>query len=99
MKIATSAFRNALRRVMIVKIGKRFLIHRTKDVSGVSGTGYVAEGIQFHDGQVVVSWFGKHHIVECPSDLKTWLAVHGHDGSTTVEWIDALSFTPIKDRS
>lgn len=73
---------------MQIKVGKRFLVKRTKDVSGVSGIGYVAEGIRFHDGQVIVSWFGKHRIFECPSSLKAWLKVHGHDGLTTIEWID-----------
>lgn len=54
----------------------------------MSGTGYVAEGIQFHDGEIVVSWYGKHHIFECPKDLKTWLKVHGHDGLSKIIWID-----------
>ena len=74
-----------------ITIGKRFVVHREVDVSGVSGTGYVAEGIQFHDGQVVVSWFGKQHIFECPKDLETWLSVHGHAGATTIQWIDQKS--------
>jgi hypothetical protein len=70
------------------KLGRRFVAHRKTDISGVSGIGYVAEGIQFHDGQVVVSWFGQHHICEFPGSVETWLQVHGHNGATTIEWLD-----------
>lgn len=73
---------------MQFNIGRRFVVHRAHDPSGVSGTGIVAEGIQFHDGQVVVSWFGKHHIFECPRSMKTWLRVHGHGGVTCIKWVD-----------
>lgn len=74
-----------------IKIGRRFVVYRKEDVSGVSGTGYVAEGVKFHDGQIVVSWFGKHRIFECPQGLKTWLKVHGHEGKTVIKWIDSTS--------
>lgn len=31
-------------------------MHRSGDESGVSGTGYVLEGVEFTDGTVVVRW-------------------------------------------
>ena len=65
---------------------RTFHLHRTTDVSGVSGTGIVAEGVEFHDGQVVISWLGRFHTLETAPDLKTVLDVHGHDGTTTVVW-------------
>lgn len=68
-------------------------MQRTQDISGISGTGYVAEGIQFHDGQVAVSWFGQYNIMEVPGSLDTWLAVHGHEGTTTIVWIDPCEST------
>ena len=67
---------------------KRFNIIRTEDVSGISGVGIVAEGVEFHDGQCAISWFGRHQIVEISSDLQTWIDVHGHNGRTTIEWLD-----------
>jgi hypothetical protein len=67
---------------------RRFNVIRKKDISGISGTGLVAEGVEFHDNQVCVSWFGKHQIVEVSKDLDTWKAVHGHGGSTVLEFID-----------
>lgn len=63
-----------------------FKLIRVKDISGVSGEGLVAEGVMFHDGQVVLSWFGRHHTIEiapCIDDVK---AIHGHDGNTKIVW-------------
>ncbi len=34
-----------------------FQLDRVKDISGVSGTGLVAEGVEFEDGQVVLRWY------------------------------------------
>ena len=34
-----------------------FQLDRVKDISGISGTGLVAEGIEFTDGQVVLRWY------------------------------------------
>jgi hypothetical protein len=34
----------------------RFTMHRTNDVSGVSGTGVVLEGVLFSTGVVVIHW-------------------------------------------
>lgn len=60
----------------------------------MSGIGTVAEGIEFHDGQVAVSWFGQYHIVEVCKDLDTWIAVHGHEGSTTIQWTPLFPVMP-----
>lgn len=35
---------------------RRFVMHRHFDVSGVSGTGLVLEGVHFSTGVVVVHW-------------------------------------------
>lgn len=67
---------------------RRFRLVRTKDISGVSGTGIVAEGIVFHDGQVAVSWFGRHHCVSVWPAIQDVEAIHGHEGATYVEWLD-----------
>jgi len=67
---------------------RRFHLVRSEDVSGVSGTGVVAEGVQFHDGQCVESWFGRLHTIEVAPSVETLLAIHGHDGKTEVVWLD-----------
>jgi hypothetical protein len=63
-------------------IPRTFKLVRIRDVSGVSGTGVVAEGIVFHDGQVALSWFGKYHSLEIHPSLQQVLDIHGHDGAT-----------------
>ena len=68
---------------------KQFHLWRDEDVSGVSGTGKIAEGVQFHDGQVVISWFGKFHNIEVNPDIETVIQIHGHGGLTKVVWEDA----------
>ena len=65
-----------------------FKLVRKQDISGVSGTGEVAEGVIFHDGQTVLSWRGRHHTIEvCPS-LNDVIDIHGHQGATEVVFED-----------
>jgi len=67
---------------------RAFRLVRKEDVSGVSGTGVVAEGVEFHDGQVAVSWYGRYHCVSIWPSIKDVEAIHGHEGRTTVEWAE-----------
>ena len=69
---------------------RRFILNRLEDVSGISGTGPVAEGIVLHDGRVVLCWYGPYKTIEFVQDLETILNVHGHCGRTVIEWIDLL---------
>lgn len=67
---------------------RRFILHRTEDISGVSGTGDVAEGVVFHDGQVALSWFGKYHSLEIHPALTSVQEIHGHAGKTQIVFQD-----------
>lgn len=60
-----------------------FYLERSEDVSGTSGTGVVAEGVVFPDGQAVLWWpnFGSIGIYKSLFDLET---IHGHGGKTKV---------------
>lgn len=66
----------------------RFELVRHRDVSGVSGTGIVAEGVQFSDGTVTLRWRGKHPSTAMWPSITEVLAVHGHGGATEVRWLD-----------
>lgn len=66
----------------------RFLLKREQDVSGVSGTGIVAEGIQFTDRTVVLRWLGKTASTVIWDTLEDAMKVHGHDGRTIVVWVE-----------
>ena len=65
---------------------RTFKLLRLKDVSGVSGKGIVAEGVEFHDDQVVLSWLGKYHSIAIHPNIKQLKKVHGHGGLTKVVW-------------
>lgn len=73
---------------------RRFTLMRDVDVSDVSGTGAVAQGVQFGDGAVALRWRGKYASTNCHASLDSVLGVHGHDGLTRVEWIDPPSAEP-----
>ena len=65
-----------------------FELVRYADVSGVSGTGTVAEGCVFTDGSVALRWHGQNPSTAVWPDLDSILAVHGHCGATVVRWLD-----------
>lgn len=64
---------------------RRFHLERDTDVSGVSGTGIVAEGVVFSDGVTVVRWVvGEHQSTVVWPSLEAVEAIHGHHGATRV---------------
>jgi hypothetical protein len=69
-------------------VTRRFQLKRYVDVSGVSGTGIVADGVQWPDGTVTVRWRGDRPSTVHWNHLEDAVAVHGHAGATKVVWID-----------
>jgi hypothetical protein len=67
---------------------RRFLLVRHVDVSGVSGTGPVAEGVMFTDGSVALRWPSQTPCTAVWPSLAAVVAVHGHQGQTEVLWLD-----------
>lgn len=71
-----------------VKITLRmFVLVRAEDVSGTSGTGIVAEGAQFSNGKCAISWRTYHTSVAIYNSIEDVMAIHGHDGRTTIKWL------------
>lgn len=67
----------------------RFELHRHVDISGVSGTGVVAEGVIFTDNTVAMRWLGAtpstvHH----DGGIAAVEHIHSHGGLTHVEYLD-----------
>lgn len=67
-----------------------FHLVRYDDVSGVSGTGIVGQGMQARDGAVALRWCvpgmpAAWNLYESIDDL---LLVAGHNGRTVVKWAD-----------
>lgn len=64
---------------------KLFILQRDEDETGVSGTGVVAEGIEFSDGRVALRWcVGEHRSTVAWDSIEAVRAIHGHDGKTKV---------------
>lgn len=67
---------------------RRFELHRDVDASGISGTGVVAQGVQFSTGDCVLGWLTAVRSVavyRCTEDV---IAIHGHGGATRLVWVD-----------
>jgi hypothetical protein len=67
---------------------RRFQLKRDIDESGVSGTGIVAEGIEFTSGVIAMTWYSPHRAVNVYESIKTLEALHGHEGKTKIIFID-----------
>lgn len=66
---------------------RTFVLIRDQDVSGISGTGKVAEGVEFSDGSVVMRWVVGHYMTTTMHDsIESVEAIHGHDGKTRIEY-------------
>lgn len=70
-----------------------FSLVRDEDVSGISGTGPIAEGVAFTDGLVVMRWFtsdGPAGFIEptlaVHPSIENVERLHGHGGRTRVVW-------------
>lgn len=73
---------------------RRFELHRDEDVSGVSGTGVVAEGVAFSgDGPVALRWLSEWptSVVFHDRGVESLEAVHGHSGRTRIVWLDDVA--------
>lgn len=70
---------------------RRFELHRDEDVSGISGTGTVAEGVAFtNNGPVALRWTSEWptSVVFHDRGIESLEAIHGHNGRTRIVWLD-----------
>lgn len=69
---------------------QRFVLMRDLDETGISGTGKVAEGVEFSDGRVVLHWVAhdEPHLrsVSYFDNIEGVEAIHGHNGKTRIVW-------------
>ncbi|GAA1673228.1 hypothetical protein GCM10009765_23190 [Fodinicola feengrottensis] len=70
-----------------------FFLWRTKDPSGVSGTGCVAWGVEWPDGHAATQWSGDRYGI---AQITEWervqdiLTIHGHGGATELRYLGPL---------
>lgn len=67
---------------------RRFLLDRTEDPTGISGTGYVAEGVVFSNGWVGLTWVTPWTSVVFYPSLEHVEHIHGHEGKTVLVFVD-----------
>ena len=75
---------------------KLFHLYRVEDISGVSGTGPVVEGVEFTNGWCALRWITDKSSVCFYQSLSDVRKVHGHGGRTELVVHD---FEPQRDRS
>ncbi|GAA2192792.1 hypothetical protein [Streptomyces bangladeshensis] len=74
---------------------RRFHLQRTTDITGVSGTGRVADGVLWPDGTVSIRWRGERPSTVHWGSLADAEAVHGHGGHTRIVWDDEPADDPM----
>lgn len=65
---------------------KNFKLVRNKDITGISGTGYVAQGCEFDNGLVAITWLGKVQSITFYNSIADAETIHCHAGATVIEW-------------
>lgn len=69
---------------------RTFRLVRKEDVSGISGTGVIAEGVEWTSGKVSICWLGTFSSTAQFDNLHQLEHIHGHEGRTYVEWCDRV---------
>lgn len=65
-----------------------FHLQRDIDATGVSGTGRVAEGVEFSNGWVALTWLTAHTSVVFYPSMEDVEFIHGHNGQTRIVFED-----------
>jgi hypothetical protein len=63
-----------------------FLLERTEDVNGLSGTGVVAEGIEFSNRWCILNWLVYPYSDFWYPTYQDIQEIHGHEGKTKLIW-------------
>lgn len=67
---------------------RRFVLRRNEDETGISGTGDVAEGVEFTDGTAAMRWRTTTASTSFYDSMADVDVIHGHGGRTVVIWLD-----------
>lgn len=74
-----------------IAFARSFVLQRDRDISGVSGTGIIADGVVFPDGHAAIHWRGKWALTTPhPDGIDSILGIHDHggQGDLHVIWAD-----------
>jgi hypothetical protein len=76
------------------RLPRPFQLIRLVDHSGVSGTGVVAEGVQFTTGRAALHWVSNEPSTTAWDSVEAMLRVHGHGGDTVLRWVGESTVLP-----
>jgi hypothetical protein len=65
---------------------RAFHLIRHVDPTGVSGTGVVAEGVEFTDGTCAMKWRTRYASTAIYASADDLMEIHGHGGNTEIVW-------------
>jgi hypothetical protein len=68
---------------------RQFILYRHYDVTGVSGVGVVAEGVEFSDKTVAVRWLSSSPSTVIWNSIEDLIQVSGHGGATEIVFRDS----------
>lgn len=63
---------------------QKFYLLRDDDISGISGTGIVAEGVILNSGKVILEWIKEPSSINIFNSIEDLEDVHGHNGATKI---------------
>lgn len=63
-----------------------FDLIRDVDVTGKSGTGVVAQGVEFDDATCAMRWLTSLRSTTLFDNAATLESIHGHEGLTRIVW-------------
>jgi len=75
-----------------------FYLVRLEDETGTSGTGIVADGVQFQDGTCSLCWATDVSSVAVYKSIDDVKAIHGHGGKTRIMW-EGMDFVHLPTRT
>lgn len=73
---------------MEIQLPRLFWLVRKVDVTGISGTGRIAEGVVFSNGWVAMTWLTDTTSVVFYPNIDNVVKIHGHQGATIIDWLD-----------
>ena len=79
---------------------RRFYLKRDEDVNGVSGTGRVADGVEFDNGLVSITWKSEYPSITVFQSITVVEKIHTHKGKdkTKIVWVDP-KFEEVEDKA
>jgi hypothetical protein len=63
-----------------------FYLYRIEDETGISGTGIVADGVEFSCGKCVLSWVTEFKSIAVYDSIDELIKIHGHNGKTEIRY-------------